>query len=176
MQGVIEIYLLLCSIKDGSASTKGSAESSTAGPHSIPWERVSNADVQVDIFSYATKDREPSFERVLADELNDEESDQEDEEFKTALNAIVTEVKQDYTLIEAKPRVEPPPSPKKEQKPFQFPRPAVSKPPAGLQNKPPPGQVKKKAQAGSTKRPVVGKKKTGKKPAKQQPKPSKTQE
>lgn len=170
MQGVIEIYFLLCSIKDGSGSTKES-ESSTAGPHSIPWERVSNADVQVDIFSYATRDSEPSFQRVQADELNDEESEQEDEEFKTALNAIVTEVKQDYSLIEAKSRMEPP-SPKKEQKPFQFPRPAASKPPAGLQNKPPPGQVKKKAQAGPTKKPVVGKKKVGKKPAKQQPKPS----
>lgn len=125
--------------------------------------------MQVDIFSYAVKDREPSFQRELADELNDEES--EDEEFKTALNAIVTEVKQDYTLIEAKSRMEPS-SPKKEQKPFQFPRPAASKPPAGLQNKPAPGQVKKKGQAGPTKRPVVGKKKAGKKPAKQQSKPS----
>ena len=170
MQSVVEVYFLLCSIKDGSASTKES-ESSTAGPHSIPWERVSNADVQVDIFSYASRDSEPSFQRVLADELNDEESEQEDEEFKTALNAIVTEVKQDYTFIEAKSRMEPPSS-KKEQKPFQFPRPAASKPPAGLQNKPPPGQVKKKLQAGPTKKPVVGKKKAGKKPAKQQPKPS----
>ena len=166
--GVVENYFLLCSIKDGSASTKGSE---SAGPHSIPWERVSNADVQVDIFSYATRDSEPSFQRVIADELNDEETEQEDEEFKTALNAIVTEVKQDYTFIEAKSRMEPS-SPKKEQKPFQFPRPAASKPPAGLQNKPPPGQGKKKAQAGAAKKPVVGKKKAGKKPAKQQPKTS----
>ena len=127
--------------------------------------------MQVNIFSYATRDREPSFQRALADELNDEESGQEDEEFKTALNAIVTEVKQDYTFIEAKSRMELS-SPKKEQKPFQFPRPAASKPPAGLQNKSPPGQVKKKAQAGPRKKPVVGKKKVGKKPPKQQSKPS----
>lgn len=108
---------------------------------------------------------------MVADELNDEESEQEDEEFKTALNAVVTEVKQDYTLIEAKSRMELS-SPKKEQKPFQFPRPAASKPPAGLQNKPPPGQGKKKAQAGPTKKAIVGKKKAGKKPVKQQSKPS----
>lgn len=169
LQGGIENYFLSCSFKDGSASTKGSESSAAA--HSIPWERVSNADVQVDIFSYAAKDREPSVQRVRADELNDEESEEEDEEFKTALNAIVTEVKQDYTLIEAKSRMELS-SPKKEQKPFQFPRPAASKPPTGLQNKPPPGQVKRKAQAGPTKKPVVGKKKAGKKPAKQQSKPS----
>ena len=171
MQDLIKNCFLFCLVKDGSASTKRS--DSSAAARSIPWERVSNADVQVDIFSYATKDREPSFQRVQAEERNDEGSEGEDEEFKTALNAIVTDVKPDYTLIEAKPRMAVS-SPKKEQKPFQFPRPVASKPPAGLQNKHPTGQVKGKAKAGPPKKPVVAKKKAGKKPgpAKQQSKPS----
>lgn len=164
MQGLNKNCSVLYSVKRGSASTKGSG-SSVAG-HSIPWERISNADVQVDIFSYATKDKEPNFQTVQADE----ESEEEDEEFKTALNAIVTDVKQDYTLIEAKSRMATS-SPKKEQKPFQFPRPVASKPPAGLQNKQPP-QVKAKPKAAPPKKPAVTKKKAGKKPAKQQAKPS----
>lgn len=171
MQDLIKNYILLCLVKGASASTKGSNSSATAA-HSIPWERVSNADIQADVFSYARKDKEPSFQRVQADELNDEESEEEGEEFKTALKAIVTDVKQDYTLIEAKSRMALS-SPKKEQKPFQFPRPEPSKPPAGLKNKQPPAQVKAgKAKAGPSKKPVVTKKKAGKKPAKQQSKPS----
>lgn len=161
--------MLSCSVKDGSASTKRSGSSTAA--HSIPWERISNADVQVDVFSYATKDEEPSFQRVQIDEIDDEESDEEEKEFKTALNAVVTEVKQDYTLIEAKSRMAVS-SPKKEQKPFQFPRPAESKPPAGLLNKHPQGQAKGKAKTGPPKKQPVGKKKAVKKPAKQPSKAS----
>lgn len=127
--------------------------------------------MQVDVFSYATKDEEPSFHRVQFDEIDDEESDDEDEEFKTALDAVVTEVKQDYTLIEARSRVETS-SPKKEQKPFQFPRPAESKPPAGLQNKQSQGQVKGKAKSVPAKKKPVVKKRAGKKSTKEPSKAS----
>lgn len=127
--------------------------------------------MQVDVFSYATKDEEPSFHRVQFDEIDDEESDDEDEEFKTALDAVVTEVKQDYTLIEARSRVETS-SPKKEQKPFQFPRPAESKPPAGLQNKQTQGQVKGKAKSVPAKKKPVVKKRAGKKSTKEPSKAS----
>lgn len=163
------LFFLSCSVKNGSATTKGSSASGAAG--SISWERVSNADVKVDIFSYAKKDKEPSFERIQANEIDDVESEEEDEEFKRALSAVVTEVQQDYTLIEAKSRMELS-SPNKLQKPFQFPRPEASKPPAGLQNKKSSGQVNGKAKVGPPKRAVAGKKKAGKKPAKQQSKPS----
>ena len=155
-------------VKDGSVSTKGSASSGAA--RSIPWERVSNADMQVDIFSYATT--EPSFQRVQADEIADEESDEDDEKFKTALNAIVTEVKPDYTLIEAKSRMAVS-SPKKDQQPFKFPRPIASKPPPGLQNKQAAGQAKGKAKPAPAKKAAQAKKKAGKKPSKQQTKPGK---
>ena len=156
------------SARDGSMSTKGSASSGAA--RSIPWERISNADVQVDIFSYATN--EPSFQRVQAEEIADEESDEDDEKFKTALNAVVTEVKPDYTLIEAKSRMAIS-SPKKDQQPFKFPRPLASKPPAGLQNKQPPSQPKGKTKPAPAKKPAPGKKKAWKKTAKQQTKSTK---
>lgn len=148
-------------------STTGSASSGAA--RSIPWERISNADVQVDIFSYATA--EPSFQRVQADEIADEDSDEDDEKFRTALDAVVTEVKPDYTLVEATPRMAVS-SPKKDQQPFKFPRPVASKPPAGLKNKQAPGQAKGKAKPAPAKKAPPAKKKAGKKPAKQA-KPSK---
>ncbi|XP_068752085.1 uncharacterized protein KIAA2012-like [Montipora capricornis] len=149
------------SVKGRSASTKASASSAAA--RSIPWERISNSDVQVDLFSFATV--EPTLQRTQADEIVDDDSDEDDKQFKTALNAVVTEVKPEYTLIEAQSRMAVA-SPKKDQ-PFKFPRPLPAKPPAGLKNKQPPGEAKEKAKRAPLKKATPAKKKGGKKPGKQ---------
>ena len=117
--------------------------------------------------------KEPSLKQIQADEIEDEESEEDDGDFKTALNAVVSEVKPDYALIEAKSRMAVS-SPKKDQQPFKFPRPAASKPPAGLENKKPPVQPKGKAKTVPSKKPAPPKKKGGKKPAKQGTKQTKT--
>lgn len=110
---------------------------------------------------------------MQADVIEDEESDDDDGNFKTALNAVVSEVKPDYVLIEAKSRMAVS-SPKKDQQPFKFPRPAASKPPAGLENKKPTAQPKGKAKTTTAKKPAPPKKKGGKKPAKQGSKQAKS--
>ena len=90
---------------------------------------------------------------------------------RTAVDAVVTEVKPDYTLVEATSRMAVS-SPKKDQQPFKFPRPVASKPPAGLQNKQPTGQAKGKGKPAPAKKGPPAKKKAGKKTTKQA-KPSK---
>ena len=140
---------------------------SLGSSHSITWERISNADVRVDIFDYVTKDEDPSFQREKADEVVYEDSD--DDEFQEAVSAVVTEVKNDYNFVNVKSK-KTVSSPKKEEKPFQFPRPTESKPPNGLKTKqePPTGKGKEKIGA---KKAGQGKKKVAKKPLKQQQKP-----
>lgn len=146
-------------------STKGSASSGAA--RSIPWERISSTDFQADVFSYASM--EPTLQRLQADEIADDESDGDGEQFRTALDAVVTEVKPDYVEASSRMAIS---SPKKDQQPFKFPRPAPTKPPAGIQNKQTTGQAKPKTKPTPPKKAPPAKKKGGKKPAKQA-KPSK---
>ena len=108
---------------------------------------------------------EPTIQPVQADEIVDDESGDDDDQFKTALDAVVTEVKPEYTLEEAQSRMVVT-SPKKDQ-PFKFPKPLPTKPPSGLVNKQPPGEAKGKAKLAPAKKAAPAKKKAGKKPGKQ---------
>lgn len=108
---------------------------------------------------------EPRIQPAQADEIVDDESNDGDDQFNTALDAVVTEVKPEYTLVEAQSRTVVA-SPKKDQ-PFKFPKPLPTKPPAGLKHKQPPGEAKRKAKLAPAKKAAPAKKKAGKKPAKQ---------
>ncbi|XP_032234531.2 titin homolog [Nematostella vectensis] len=171
-------------LKDG--ESRSNRDSGSPGPtRSIVTDRLSNSDLQMEIFNYVTKD-EQEFEQDRARVVEEEDSGDE-AEFQAALDAVVTELQQNVAKEEKiekpKPRTKSKPkSPPKtttektRTPPFQVTRPKEEKPPPGLKEVPPQGPKKiKTAKKAPRKEGKKGGKPTAAKP-KPQPKNKKGKE
>ncbi|KAK3740327.1 hypothetical protein QZH41_013902, partial [Actinostola sp. cb2023] len=126
-------------LKDG--ETRSSRASGSPGPtRSILTERLSNSDLQMDILNFVSNE-ELGFVEDRAGTAQDDESD--DEEFRAALQAVVTDLQNNITSdqkhqIAAQVSTPPKDAGKKvKSPPFQVKRPVDEKPPPGLKTKQP---------------------------------------